>query len=457
MDKIKILLVEDESIVARDICNMLLGLGYDVLDVVSSASESIKKTRDLRPDLVLMDIMLEGEKAGIQAAHYIFTHLNTPVVYLTAYTDEITLQQAKKSEPFGYLLKPFEERELHTTIETALYKFQMEMKLRERERWLFTILKSIRDGVIATDQSGIITFMNPLAESLTGWTQEEAIKKHLNGVFSVIDESTKKRFNICIDKILKDVNFEFPNDLLLVSREGKKAPIEPRLSSIRDENNAASGVVIAFSDITARKEAEKELIESWEKLSNAMKGAIQAIAFTIETRDPYTAGHQLRVSKLAVAIGQELGLSDDQIEGLRLAGNIHDIGKIYVPAEILSKPGKISDIEFALIKIHSQVGYDILKNIDFPWPIAKIVLQHHERLDGSGYPAGLKGDDILLEAKILGVCDVVEAMASYRPYRPSLSISDALDEISKNNGNLYDSKIVDACLKLFKEKGFRFD
>ncbi|MBE0460535.1 MAG: HD domain-containing protein [Candidatus Aminicenantes bacterium] len=451
------MLVEDESIVARDICNMLLGLGYDVLDVVSSASESIKKTRDLRPDLVLMDIMLEGEKAGIQAAHYIFTHLNTPVVYLTAYTDEITLQQAKKSEPFGYLLKPFEERELHTTIETALYKFQMEMKLRERERWLFTILKSIRDGVIATDQSGIITFMNPLAESLTGWTQEEAIKKHLNGVFSVIDESTKKRFNICIDKILKDVNFEFPNDLLLVSREGKKAPIEPRLSSIRDENNAASGVVIAFSDITARKEAEKELIESWEKLSNAMKGAIQAIAFTIETRDPYTAGHQLRVSKLAVAIGQELGLSDDQIEGLRLAGNIHDIGKIYVPAEILSKPGKISDIEFALIKIHSQVGYDILKNIDFPWPIAKIVLQHHERLDGSGYPAGLKGDDILLEAKILGVCDVVEAMASYRPYRPSLSISDALDEISKNNGNLYDSKIVDACLKLFKEKGFRFD
>lgn len=457
MDKIKILLVEDESIVARDICNMLLGLGYDVLDVVSSASESIKKTRDLRPDLVLMDIMLEGEKAGIQAAHYIFKHLNTPVVYLTAYTDEITLQQAKKSEPFGYLLKPFEERDLHAIIETSLYKFQMEMKLRERERWLFTILKSIRDGVIATDQSGIITFMNPLAESLTGWTQEEAIKKHLKDVFSVIDESTKKRFNICIDKILKDVNFEFPNDLLLVSREGKKTPIEPRLSSIRDENNAASGVVIAFSDITARKEAEKELIESWEELSNAMKGAIQAMAFTIETRDPYTAGHQRRVSKLAVAIGQELGLSDDQIEGLRLAGNIHDIGKIYVPAEILSKPGKLSDIEFGLIKIHAQVGYDILKNIDFPWPIAKTVLQHHERLDGSGYPAGLKGDDILLEAKILGVSDVVEAMASYRPYRPALSISDALDEISKNSGKLYDSKVVDACLKLFKEKGFKFD
>lgn len=209
-------------------------------------------------------------------------------------------------------------------------------------------------------------------------------------------------------------------------------------------------------DITDRKRAQEQLDKTLENLRNAMGGTIRVIAQVVETKDPYTAGHQRRVSNLARAIGTEMGLSRDIIEGIRMAGVIHDIGKVSVPAEILSKPGKLTNKEFELIKDHPQTGFDILKDVEFPWPIADIVLQHHEKLDGSGYPQGLKDDQICLEARIVAVADVVEAIASHRPYRPSLGIKVALEEISRNKGVLYDAGAVDACLRLFEEKGFTF-
>jgi len=192
-----------------------------------------------------------------------------------------------------------------------------------------------------------------------------------------------------------------------------------------------------------------------EKLKKTLNASIQTMSKIIEVKDPYTAGHQQRVSQLTTAIAKELNLSQDKVEGIRIASLIHDIGKIGVPTEILSKTTTLSDIEFSLIKEHSQIGYDILKAIDFSYPVANIVLQHHEKIDGSGYPNKLKGDKILLEARILGVADVVEAMSSHRPYRPSLGIDAALEEISKNKGILYDPEVVNACLKLFKEKDFK--
>ncbi len=206
-----------------------------------------------------------------------------------------------------------------------------------------------------------------------------------------------------------------------------------------------------------RKQAREELQHSLEKLREALGAIIQTVALTVETKDPYTAGHQRRVSDLARAVANEMGLSAEQIDGIRMAGAIHDLGKIGVPAEILSKPGQLDDFQYGLIQAHSQVGYDILKTIEFPWPVAQIVLQHHERLDGSGYPAGLSGEEILLEARILAVADVVEAMASFRPYRPALGIDKALEEISQNRGILYDPEAIDACLRLFTEKGFEFE
>jgi len=200
----------------------------------------------------------------------------------------------------------------------------------------------------------------------------------------------------------------------------------------------------------------RSLEASERKLRGSLFDSISAVAATVEMRDPYTAGHQRRVAQLAVAIAREIDLPEYEVEGLHLAGIVHDVGKVKVPAEILSKPGALSQIEFALIREHSHSGYEILKAIDFPWPIAEIVLQHHERLDGSGYPRGLKGDDVLLEAQILGVADVVEAMMSDRPYRAGLGIEAALKEISSKRDVAFRDTLVDACVKLFTEKGFGF-
>jgi HD-GYP domain-containing protein (c-di-GMP phosphodiesterase class II) len=177
----------------------------------------------------------------------------------------------------------------------------------------------------------------------------------------------------------------------------------------------------------------------------------------VEMKDPYTSGHQLRVANIARAIATEMELPDDRIEGISMAGSIHDIGKLSVPAEILSKPSKLTNNEFSIVKEHSQSGYEMLKNVESPWPLAQIVYQHHERMDGSGYPRNLKGDEILLEARILAVADVVEAMVSHRPYRAALGIEVAMEEIEKNRGTLYDDVVADACLKLFREKGYKLD
>lgn len=202
------------------------------------------------------------------------------------------------------------------------------------------------------------------------------------------------------------------------------------------------------------RQNEEELNNTLTQLRSSLEGTIQALAATAEARDPYTAGHQRRVADLSRAIAQKMGLPQDQVDGVRMAGSIHDLGKIYVPSEILNKPGKIRANEFELVKSHPEVGYEILKTITFPWPVAEIEIQHHERLDGSGYPKGLKGDEILLEARIVAVADVVESMSSHRPYRPALGIEKALEEIKSGRGTVYDERVVDACLSVFNEDGY---
>ena len=215
------------------------------------------------------------------------------------------------------------------------------------------------------------------------------------------------------------------------------------------------GEIIA--NAIGRKQTYEELKTSYEKVKRSVISTINAMSKIIELRDPYTAGHQQRVAMLASAIAREMGLPEERVVGIQLAALIHDIGKIYVPADILAKPGKLTEIEFDMIKTHPELGYNTLKILEFPWPIAEIIRQHHERLDGSGYPHGLKGDEILLEARIIGVADVIEAMASHRPYRPALGIEAALEEITRNSGKLYDPEVVKACVRLFREKGFDFE
>ena len=213
---------------------------------------------------------------------------------------------------------------------------------------------------------------------------------------------------------------------------------------------------IRLKRVIKERKTNQELKNSLKRMNDIVDGVINSLSSTVDARDPYTAGHQKRVAQLAVAMAMEMKLPQTEISTIRMAGILHDLGKIAIPAEILSKPSTLSDIEFSLIKTHPQVGYDILKNINFPTPVAQIVHQHHERMDGSGYPRGLSGEDILREAKILTVADVVEAMSSHRPYRPGLGMEKALAEIQKQKGRIYDPDAVDACLKTM-EKNFEFN
>ncbi|MBU3935772.1 PAS domain S-box protein [Patescibacteria group bacterium] len=394
---------------------------------------------------------------GIQAAEQINALFKIPVVYITAYDDEDILQRAKITTPYGYITKPFNDKELHITIEMALYKSQMEAKIRMTEQRLAAVLRSVGDGVIASDKEGRVTFMNPTAEKLTGWKQEEAFGKKLTDVLNIKEENLEDLERHLVEKVITEgLIINLIEDRMLVAKDGTETPISDSAAPIRDDDGETPGTVLVFRDISDRKRMEEELQHGIDRLRKALGATVQSMASVVETRDPYTAGHQRRVADLGRAIATEMGLTAEQIDGIRTASTIHDIGKISVPAEILSKPTKLSGIEFSLIKVHCQSGYDILKEIDFPWPVARMVLEHHERMNGSGYPHGLSGDKLLIESRIIAVADVVEAMASHRPYRPGLGIDVALTEIEQNSGTLYDDTVVHSCLRLFREKGFHF-
>lgn len=244
-------------------------------------------------------------------------------------------------------------------------------------------------------------------------------------------------------------------DLEIVRPDGVKRHTSVRGEADYDINCNIVKLYGTVQDITERKEVEASLRETLQRLRTVTGSVIDVIVMAVESRDPYTSGHQKRVSDLAQAIASEMGLPMQQAEGIRLAGLVHDLGKISIPTEILSTPRKMSELEYSLVQTHSQNGYDILKEVDFDWPVAQMVYQHHERLDGSGYPRGLKGDDIILEAKIIAVADVVEAIASHRPYRPALGINTALEEIEHQQGVLYDPIVVGACLQLFRKQGYQ--
>jgi len=311
------------------------------------------------------------------------------------------------------------------------------------------LLDIATDSIFVHDLNGTCIYDNELAEKF---------RSSVSGDFTGKDTESQRALEFTelieprIDELTENGEITFESEYVRGDSTSVPVEIHSRLFGVRGKNLVLSTV----RDITDRKRTEEELRQSSEKLRKAMEGTINSMSSTAEVRDPYTAGHQQRVAKLAVAIAQELGLPAEQIEGIRIAGTLHDMGKIYVPAEILSKPGQLRQTEFNLIKDHAEVGYDMLKNIEFPWQVAQIVLQHHERLDGSGYPKGLSGDMIMLEARIMAVSDVVESMSSHRPYRPAFSVEKALLEIIHKKGTLYDPAVVDACVTLFNDKGFTF-
>jgi PAS domain S-box-containing protein len=300
-------------------------------------------------------------------------------------------------------------------------------------------------------QDGVFLYTNHLFQELTGYTEEELLGTNpLNLVHPADRELVRTKAIANLKKVTFDPS---PYEYRFIKKNGDIIWVIERVTSTYFQGKRAT--VGSFMDVTVRKQAEEELKHGFKELELTLEATINAMAVIVETRDPYTAGHQRGVAHLACAIAEEQGLPQEKIDGIRMSAAIHDIGKICVPTEILSKPGKLDDIEFNLIKNHPMVGYNILKEMKFRCPVAQTVLQHHERINGSGYPMGLMGEEILIESRILSVADVVEAMASYRPYRPALGIDAALDEIDQNKGILYDPNIAESCLSLFHDKGFK--
>ena len=329
---------------------------------------------------------------------------------------------------------------------------RFEDKLRKSEDRYRDLVEKAGIAIVIDDREGNFEYANERYAEMFGYSLEEIKNQSIRSIVHPDDiERITKNHKGRLEGNKVPGRYEFKG----IRKDGSLFYLEVDVVALK-EGGINVGTHSYLWDITTRKKTEMEVLETMQKLRKTLNGTINAIALTVEARDPFTSGHQRRVADLARTIATEMGLPKDQIEGVRSAGVIHDLGKIGVPADLLSKPSKLSHIEFELIKIHPQIAFDILKDIEFPWPIAAIIYQHHERMNGSGYPQGLSDDSILLEARILAVADVVEAMSSHRPYRPSLGLKNTLDEISINKGILYDPAVASTCLKLFKEKKYAF-
>jgi PAS domain S-box-containing protein/putative nucleotidyltransferase with HDIG domain len=338
-------------------------------------------------------------------------------------------------------------------------KLLEETVLRERSL-IDRIMKTSPAGITVVDRKGQIVFANKRTEDIFCLTKNETTQQGYSAFEWHITDFDGNPFpeeQLPFTQVMNTGNPVYGVHSAIELSDGRRIFLLINGAPIFDEQGHVSEVIMSIDDITKFRQAEEKIQQGLKQLEKSLGDTIKAMSRIVETRDPYTAGHQDKVARLAAAIAEKMNLSEEQIRGIQMAGFIHDIGKMYIPGEILSKPGKLSSIEMQLIKTHSQTGYDIIKDIEFPWPVARIILEHHERMDGSGYPNGVLNNDILPEARIIAVADVVDAMASHRPYRPTLGIGAALGEIEKNRGVLYDSGAVDACLMLFREEGFQLE
>jgi PAS domain S-box-containing protein/putative nucleotidyltransferase with HDIG domain len=349
-------------------------------------------------------------------------------------------------------IAPFPKGAIVTSQDITERKFVEEALKASEERYR-ELWNNAPVAYHTLDTKGIITSVNRTEAKMLGYKPGEMLGKP---IFDFILPNQRKEAHKRFSEKMSGKHIPEAKDRIYITKAGKKIHVTIEDIMEHDENGKIIGVRTTMIDITDRKKAEEEREQSFKQLQKVFEEMITALVSAVEIRDLYTAGHQKRVTELASAIAEEMGLPRGQIDAIKMAGLVHDIGKIAIPTEILSKPSTLSDVEMDLVKTHSQVGYEILKPVEFPWPIAQIVLQHHERINGSGYPKGLKGNDILLEARVLSIADVVEAIATYRPYHETFGIDIALEEILKNKGELYDPKVVDVCVKLFKEKKFKF-
>jgi PAS domain S-box-containing protein len=335
------------------------------------------------------------------------------------------------------------------TLEDITPRKTAEEELKKSEEKYRNIFENAVMGIYQVTTGGKFLSANPILASIHGYDSPEEMIDSVADVSQLyVDPSRRTE----LKKMMENQGFIKGFEIIMRRKDGSLHWVSNTAHTIRDQHGNSLYYEGTIEDITSRKLAE----ESAKQLKQTLLGTLQALSQSIEIREPGIAGHHKRVSNLVSAISRGMNLGDDMAESIRMAGLVHDIGDMSVPSEILNKPGRLSALEYSFIKIHPRSGYDILKETGLPYPVAEIVLQHHERMNGSGYPQSLKGKDVLLEARILAVADVVEAMASSRPYRPALGIDPALDEIRKNKGTLYDAQVVETCLMLFKTKKFQF-
>jgi PAS domain S-box-containing protein/putative nucleotidyltransferase with HDIG domain len=326
-------------------------------------------------------------------------------------------------------------------------------KIKESEERFRSLSENAPDIIYTLGANGEFTYINPAVEAILGYKPEEFIGKYFEDIAKEEGIALHFKALMQVGEMNKTIKEETAT---LLHKDGTERYFGISGAPNFDSEGNYIGLVGTFKNLTDIVKSEKELKKSLEKLQSALSTTIDAISMILQPRDPYTAGHQRRVAQLAVAIAKELGLPEERIDLIRMGSLIHDIGKIYIPASILTKPTKLGDLEFAMMKTHPTVGYKILNKVNFIPIIVDIVYQHHERIDGLGYPLGISGDEIFLESRIVAVADAVEAMASNRPYRPALGIAFALEEIKKQRGSSLDARVVDICLNLFEEKGFEF-
>lgn len=450
--KALILIADDQEFMRSIIRNALNTDEYDVIEA-ENGEEAVKLFAEYKPDIVLMDAimpLMDGFEA-VKRIRESEVSETTPILMITALGDSHSINEGFKAGVNDFIQKPINVDILNRRISVLVKELNNKEKLRQSEERFRLLAENARDCILILQFKPFYKYIyiSPVIKDIIGYDAKDFYENPFLFKKIVLDADR----HLFAARNLKTASFEMAVEVRCLHKNGTVVFLEIQYVPLFGKDHQITGLQIISRDITQRKKDEvRKRIELTQKV---LYETVTALSATIETRDPYTFGHQERVARLAVAIAQQLGLAIDQIEGIKAAALLHDIGKIHVPAEFLSKPGKLSEPEFAFIKTHAKIGYEILKSIRFPWPVAQIVCQHHERMDGSGYPYGLSGDQIPIETRIISVADVVEAMASHRPYRVALGIEQALEEILHNAGRFYDPQVVYTCIDLFTKKDYK--
>jgi len=485
-------LVCDDDQASRYLLTAILSNAGHAVTQASDGGEALKYALAQPPDLIVSDILMPGMDGYALAIQW-RTHqqlAGIPFVFYSAnYIDPEDEYFAQAIGIDRFLIKPMDPKKLLAELESIVvnqastgtgrpkidgndpallhqYNTRLVQKLESKlselrvinaalastteelqatQLSLANIIKVSPIAIFTLDDSNHVTHWNPAAELILGWKADAVIGK----LCPLLKNSTG--LEALIEKTLKQNSVSGEN-LHVASSDNTPVTLSVSLAKLSADDSGS--VLVMATDITAQTLAENALAQTVSKLEKTIHGTVMAITKITETRDPYTAGHQTRVAQIAEAIARKLGMSEDECDSLRLAGLIHDIGKIHVPAEILTKPRALTSVEFSIVKLHPEIASDILSSIDFPWPISTYVLQHHERLDGSGYPFGLSGDAIHLNSRILAVADVIEAMSSHRPYKAASGLDSALKEIEAGAATRYDPNVAVAAISLFQDDGF---